>query len=103
MKMIKNALNLAGKIKTARKKSGYSQKEFGAILKVSDKAISSYEVGRATPPLETLREMSKVTATPIAYFLEEKPSDDMEIGMKIERIERDLEEIKNLLLHRKSK
>ena len=94
---MKISLNLPTKIKTARKKSGYSQKQFGQIIGVSDKAVSAYEVGRATPPIETLQHISHATATPIVYFLEEETSDEMEIEMRITKIERDLSEIKELL------
>jgi transcriptional regulator with XRE-family HTH domain len=100
MPNVKKKLSLAVKIKLARKEAGYSQKQFGDVLKLSDKAISSYEVGRATPPLPTLKEISKLTYKPMNYFLNEEPSEELDISMKIQKIERELEEIKQLLKKR---
>lgn len=91
--------DLAKKIKLARTRAGYSQQELAEILKLSDKAISSYEVGRATPTVYTLGEIADCTNTTMSYFLEEEGSTS-NISHKIEKIEGELSEIKKLLQKR---
>lgn len=99
---MKSDLQLAKRIKTARRRSGYSQQELAEILKLSDKAVSSYEVGRATPTIHTLREIAEHTNTPLGYFLDEEGS-DTNIAHKIGKIEQELAEIKKLLEKRAAK
>ena|SRR5258708_40342668 len=102
MSNVKTRLTIADKIKKARKEAGLSQKQMGDAMSLSDKAISSYEVGRATPTVDTLREISRVTYKPVTYFLEEGDPDEMNVQMKIRSIERDLMEIKKILKKKKS-
>jgi transcriptional regulator with XRE-family HTH domain len=91
---------LGDKIRAARKDSGYSQREFGDALKLSDKAISSYEVDRALPTIDTLREMSRLTQKPVNYFLDDGDQVEIELHSRFAAIERQLEEIKQLLQKR---
>lgn len=93
----KKHLTLGEKIKKARKEIGYSQKQFGDALKLSDKAISAYEVDRAEPTISTLKTISKLTHRPAAYFLEDAHSEDLDLEIKINTIEKELLEIKHLL------
>lgn len=89
---------LAQKIKRARKESRLSQKELGEALNVSDKAISSYESGRAIPPITTLQKLSKITRRPLAYFTgTEDESIEYSVASILKNIEGQLEEIKKLL------
>jgi len=97
MSNIKKSLNLGSKIKSARKGAGLSQKEMAKILGISDKAVSSYEVGRATPPVPTLREISTITYKPYSYFMEPDESEEMDVPGKIAKIEHELSEIKRML------
>lgn len=90
-------LTLAQKLKISRRQIGLSQKQMGSALKLSDKAISSYEVGRATPNLETLRNISVLTNKPVAYFMDDEETDDLQITMRLKVIERELSAIKALL------
>jgi len=89
---------LTYKIKKARKESKMSQKELGEALGVSDKAISSYESGRATPPLQTLQRLAKITQRPISYFTgNEEESTKYSIAAILANVERELVEVKKLL------
>jgi transcriptional regulator with XRE-family HTH domain len=88
---------LANRIKSARQERGLSQKELGDALKLSDKAVSSYEVGRAEPTITTLKDISKVTMKPLAYFLDETPPTELELKHKLAKVEQELLEIKQLL------
>lgn len=64
---------------------------------MTNKAISSYEVGRASPSIETLREISRITYRPISYFINEGDPDDITLQIKLKTIERELLEIKRIL------
>ena len=100
MSKIKTTLNIGPRIKQARKDVGLSQKQLAATISVSDKAISSYEVGRATPPVDILREISAVTYKPVQYFLGEE-FEEIDVELKIKKIEQELLELKKLLTHKK--
>lgn len=88
------------KIKRARTAAGLSQKDLAGRLQLSDKAVSSYEVGRAQPSIEVLKEISSLTEQPLVYFLDEQPHVDLELQAKLKKIERELAEIKTLLQER---
>lgn len=91
MSKIKKSLTFGTKIKTARKSVGLSQKDLAAKLNLTNKAISSYEVGRAQPPIDTLREISRVTEKPVSYFINEYESDESTLAEKIHKIEQELQ------------
>lgn len=88
---------LGARIKLARKEVGYSQKELANTLQLSDKAVSAYEVGRAQPNLETLQAISKATFKPISYFLDDNNQEDIDLQLRIKRIEQELLQIKKAL------
>ncbi len=91
---------LGGKIKDARESQRISQKELAKLLKISDKAISSYEVGRTSPSIETLEKLSTIVQKPLSYFSQKTTSDT--IQEKLARIEKELQEVKDLLKTQKS-
>lgn len=93
--------NIGDAIKRARREIGLSQKEFAQHLEVSDKTVSSYEVGRATPSFDTIKRISRIVHKPISYFDEESNEDDIDLQIKIKIIERELLEIKKILLKKK--
>lgn len=70
---------LAEKIKQARRQAGYSQKEMGVMLELSDKAISAYESGRAEPSLGKIQEMSRITNQPVTYFFDGSNTSEAEL------------------------
>jgi len=89
---------LALKIKRARKESKMSQRELGEALGVSDKAISSYESGRAVPRLNTLQKLAKITHRPVGYFTNtETENIDYSVASMLANVEKQLIEIKKLL------
>ncbi len=99
---MKKSLSLADRIHKARKEARLSQKDLAAAIHLSDKAISSYEVGRAVPPVQVLKDIGKVTYKPIGYFVEDTDPDDFELQMKLASIERELLQVKQLLQHKLS-
>ena len=53
-------MNLGEKILEARKKKGYTQKELGSLLNVSDKVISKRETNKSIPDIEMIKKISTV-------------------------------------------
>lgn len=88
------------RLRQARKEAGLSQRDLGNAIRLSDKAVSTYEVDRATPSLETLKDISRVTRKPLLYFLDEADPDDLELQIKLRNIEQELLEVKQLLKKR---
>lgn len=101
MSNIKTTSTLGERLKKARKERGLSQKELGEAIKLSDKAVSSYEVGRAAPTVDTLKEISRLTYKPISYFVGESDPEDLDLQLRLNAIERELIEIKQLLKDKK--
>lgn len=93
--------SLSERLKKARQDSGLSQKDLGSALKLSDKAVSSYEVGRAVPSIETLKDIGRLTHRPVSYFFDEVDPEDLDLQIKIKTIEKELLEIKRILAKRK--
>jgi len=89
------------RIKFARKSVGLSQKDLAKKLKITDKAVSTYEIGRVMPSILTLREISKLTYKPVSYFMAEETDESNELEERIHEIERELAEIKKALKTRK--
>jgi transcriptional regulator with XRE-family HTH domain len=89
--------SLGGRIKNARKDAGFTQRDLALAIRLTDKAISTYEVDRAEPSFDTLREISRVTHKPLVYFLDQSDQDDLDLQMKLRRIEADILDIKKLL------
>ena len=92
--------SLADKIRQARLDAGMSQRALGYSLQLSDKAVSAYEVGRAVPTVDTLREISRLTEKPLVYFIENEDELDVDLMTKLRKIEKELQEVKQLLLQR---
>lgn len=89
------------RIKCAREEIGYSQRELGDALCLSDRTVSAYEVGRAQPSLKILQELSRVTHRPISYFLDEDQQIDFDLQLQIKKIEQELLEVKKLISKKK--
>ncbi len=85
------------RIKKARLEVGLSQKELGQALQLSDKTISAYEVGRAQPSLEKLKQLSQATHKSISYFLDEKDPNNLDLQLRVKQIEQELIEIKQAI------
>ncbi len=65
-------IELAYKIRRARRSADLSQQDLGRKIGVSKTAVSAYETGRAIPPLPTLKKISKITKLSLEYFTESK-------------------------------
>lgn len=87
---------IALRIRKARREAHLSQMELGNGIGVSDKSISAYEQGRSIPPFEKLKKIAEVTSHPLAYFTEDNVTETT-ITAKLQSIERELQEVKNLL------
>ena len=94
--------DIGTKIRYARKDVGMSQRDLAEKLNLSDKAVSTYEVGRAKPSFELLTKISKIVKKPITYFDQTTDISDIDLDMRLERVEQELREIKALLKQRKT-
>lgn len=91
-----SSCDLSTRIRTARKKAYLSQQALGKGIGLSDKSISAYEQRRSAPPFSKLKRIAQVTQQPLSYFTN-TVTDNEAIDSIILSIERDLQEIKNLL------
>lgn len=94
---MKIRLSISQKIRYARTEAGLSQKDLAAQLQLSDKAISSYEVGRAQPGIEVLRDIGQATGRPVTYFIDDEGVEEIDFAVKIKNIEKELLELKQAL------
>ncbi len=90
---------LSDRIKSARKSARLSQSELASKIGVSDKSISAYEQGRSTPPFGKLKSIASATNHPVGYFTEEDNGNAI-LASKLASIEKELIEVKKLLLKR---
>lgn len=88
---------LGHKIKESRKRIGLSQKDFARYLNVTDKSVSSYEVGRSSPSLSVLKKISLIVHQPLSYFDDKATLSREELLKKLQSIEADLKEVKRLM------
>lgn len=61
----------AKRLRQAREECGYSQKQLGLRVGLSDKSISIYEKGIVYPPISNLIRISKELKKDIEYFLKD--------------------------------
>jgi len=94
---MKKRLNISQKIRYARTEAGLSQKDLAAQLQLSDKAVSSYEVGRAQPGIEVLRDIGQATGRPVTYFIDDEGVEEIDFTVKIKNIEKELAKLKKAL------
>lgn len=95
--MAKNdTIDMADRIRKARLEAGLSQTDLGNAIGLSDKSISAYEKGRATPPVSKLKRISEETHRPLQYFTGDT-DEDYTVEAKLASIEEQLEEIRKLL------
>lgn len=88
---------LGNKIKESRKSIGLSQKDFARYLKVTDKSVSSYEVGRSSPSLAVLKKISLIVHQPLSFFDDKATLSREELFKKLQSIEAELKEVKRLM------
>ena len=94
---MKKRLSISQKIRYARTEAGLSQKDLAAQLQLSDKAVSSYEVGRAQPGIEVLRDIGQATGRPVTYFIDDEGVEEIDFTVKIKNIEKELAKLKKAL------
>ena len=94
---MKKRLNISQKIRYARTEAGLSQKDLATKLQLSDKAVSAYEVGRAQPGSEGLRDIGQATGRPVTYFIDDEGAEEIDFTVKIRNIEKELAELKTAL------
>ena len=96
----KKLTELAIRIREARRNAHLSQDELGKHIGVSDKSVSAYEQGRSTPPITKLKKIAESTNHPLSYFTQEENQEAL-LASKLANIERELAEVKRLLLEKK--
>ncbi len=77
--------NIADKIRELRLKNNMSQKEFGALLGISDRAVSKWENSLSKPSADNLISISKLFNIPVGYFSQKDYSlknQERETGME---------------------
>jgi len=97
MRRKQSLIAIGNKIRIARKSIGMSQKDLARVLRISDKAISSYEVGRISPSVTVLKKISTVVHKPLSYFDDKASLTREELYKKLQEIESELKEVKNML------
>lgn len=90
-------VTFAERIRKVRKAMGWSQRDMADKLSLSDKAVSSYEVGRSSPTIETIQLLSKLTKRPISYFFDNEVQEGLELAFKLDRMEEELKTIRRYL------
>ncbi len=65
------AVTMGKKIRTLRKRAGFSQAELGTRVGVTDKAVSKWETGEASPTTEVLCRLANVFGVDLQEFLRE--------------------------------
>lgn len=69
-----NAYVTGGTIKALREKLGYTQKELGEILLVSDKTVSKWETGRGLPDVSLLEPLGRALRVSLTELLSGEPA-----------------------------
>lgn len=95
-----NDVDLSKRIRQARMAARLSQLALGRGIGLSDKSISAYEQGRAVPSISKLKKIASQTNKPLQYFTQEQ-TEDIDINSKLESIEIQLKELKQLIKHQK--
>ena len=74
------------KLKELRLINGYSQKELGKKLSISDRAVSKWELGLSKPSGENLMKLSKIFNVPAENFFESEEKDNKSCQRGMESI-----------------
>lgn len=56
------------RLSACRVQNGYTQKEAGVLVGVSEKTIVSWETGRTAPNMEYAQKLSELYGIPLAYI-----------------------------------
>lgn len=69
-----NGYVTGGTIKALREKLGYTQRELGELVSVSDKTVSKWETGRGLPDVSLLDPLGKALRVSLAELLSGEPA-----------------------------
>lgn len=83
MKLRGDTMNIGEKVKNERLKKGWTQEYVGSLLNVSRSAVSSWEVGRNYPDLETIIAISDLFEIPLDNLLREDTEVVKDVSKKI--------------------
>ncbi len=73
-------MSIADNIKKLREEHKLTQEEFGKIVGVSDKAVSTWELGLKTPRMGTIQKISECFNIPKSAILDDTPSEPSNIS-----------------------
>lgn len=90
------AKELGKRIKVAREEAHMSQLRVGVALGVSDKTVSSYELGRISPPVDKLMQLADLFKKPISYFIGSDPR-EYKVASRLRAVEVALRDIRKQL------
>lgn len=79
-------MSVADNIRRLRQKHGLTQKEFGAIAGVSDKAVSTWEKGLKDPRMGAVGKLAEYFGIPKSAILDDAPPRDMQFAHTIDRL-----------------
>ncbi len=79
-------MSVADNIRRLRQKHGLTQKEFGEIAGVSDKAVSTWEKGIKEPRMGAVGKLSDYFGIPKSAILDDAPPCDMQFAHTIDRL-----------------
>ena len=65
-------MTIGKRIKYLREKKGYTQAEFGKLLGLSDKAVSTWENDIKTPRMSTLQKIADIFCVSTSYLVGER-------------------------------
>lgn len=91
-------MNIGKRISELRKKKGVTQEELAKLLYVSDKTVSSWEMGRTEPSLELIVKLSEVLECEVSYLIYGNDlKSDVETEIKIKLSEEEALQLKSTL------
>lgn len=91
-------MNIGKRISELRKKKGVTQEELAKLLYVSDKTVSSWEMGRTEPSLDLIVKLSEVLECEVSYLIYGNDlKSDVETEIKIKLSEEEALQLKSTL------
>ena len=76
-------MTIGKRIRHLREKKGYTQAEFGKLLGLSDKAVSTWENDTKVPRMSTLKNIAELFNVPTSYLVGDKEQKNHRGAVKI--------------------
>ncbi|MBE6671345.1 MAG: helix-turn-helix domain-containing protein, partial [Ruminococcaceae bacterium] len=76
-------MTIGKRIKHLREKKGFTQAEFGKLLGLSDKAVSTWENDTKVPRMSTIQKISDMFCVSTSYLMGEKEEKNHRGAVKI--------------------